>query len=223
MSILVIAAHPDDEILGCGGAMARHVAEGETVHVLIAAEGATSRDDRGDTSARRTEIEALRDAAISAAKIIGAQPPQFCGLPDNRLDELSLLKVAKVIEKTISDVQPSIVYTHHGGDLNVDHQIIHQATLTACRPLPGSPVREIYTYEVASSTEWGSLAFMPQVFVDISPYWNVKRAALDAYASEMRPFPHARSIEAVEAMARVRGGQSGLMAAEAFMLVRAVR
>lgn len=227
MSILVVAAHPDDEILGCGGVMARHVAEGETVHVLIAAEGTTSRDDSRDASSRSNEISALCEAANSAAQIIGTQPPRFCGLADNRLNELSLLDIVKIIEKMISDVQPSVVYTHHAGDLNVDHQVIHQASITACRPLPGSPVKEIYTYEVASSTEWGGAAslpaFIPQTFIDISPYLDAKKKALDAYAMEMRPFPHARSIEAVEAMARVRGAQSGLVAAEAFKLVLAVR
>ena len=119
---------------------------------------------------------------------------------------------------------PEVVYTHHAGDLNVDHRIVHQATVTACRPLPGSPVRALYAFETVSSTEWQTAgeSFRPQRCVDIEPFLGRKLRALDAYQAEMRPFPHARSHEAVEALARVRGAAAGLRAAECFVVVREV-
>ena len=221
-SILVVAAHPDDEILGCGGVLASHAAKGDTVHILIVAEGATSRDSRRDPDAREPELAGLKAAASCAASAIGAESPRLLGLPDNRLDSLPLLDVIKPVEAVVEAVAPEIVYTHHAGDLNVDHRIVHQAVVTACRPLPGSPVRAIYAFETVSSTEWQTSGgtFQPQRWVDIEPFLRCKQRALEAYAAEMRPFPHARSFEAVEALARVRGASAGLEAAECFMVVR---
>ena len=221
-SILVVAAHPDDEVLGCGGVLARHAAEGDTVHILIVAEGATSRDARRDPHGRGPELAALGAAASHAAAAIGAEEPHMLGLPDNRLDSLPLLDVIKPIEAAVEAVAPEIVYTHHAGDLNVDHRIVHQAVVTACRPLPGAPVRAIYAFETVSSTEWQSAGevFRPQRWVDIEPFLDRKMRALEAYEAEMRPFPHARSFDAVEALARWRGASAGLKAAECFMVVR---
>ena len=221
-SILVVAAHPDDEILGCGGVLASHAAKGDTVHVLIVAEGATSRDSRRDPDGRESELDDLKAAASRAASTIGAKAPHMLGLPDNRLDTLPLLDIIKPVEAVVEAVAPEIVYTHHAGDLNVDHRIVHQAVVTACRPLPGSPVRAIYAFETVSSTDWQTSGgtFRPQRWVDVEPYLRCKRRALEAYATEMRPFPHARSFEAVEALARVRGASVGLEAAECFMVVR---
>ena len=223
-NILVVAAHPDDEILGCGGTIARLVEEGNTVHVLIVAEGATSRrDDREDTSSR--EINKLRAAATKAAGILGAQAPHYAGLPDNRLDGQERLDIIKTIERVLEATRPSTVYTHHAGDLNVDHRRLHEAVLTACRPLPGSSVQSIFAFETVSSTEWSSTAFPPFVpnrFVDITGQLDKKIQALDQYDMEMRPYPHARSQENVVALARHRGASAGLHAAEAFMVVREI-
>ncbi len=221
-SILVVAAHPDDEILGCGGTLAWHAARDDTVHVLIVAEGATSRDSRRDPDGREPELTALKTATSLAAAAIGAEEPRMLGLPDNRLDTLPLLDVIKPIEAIVDAVKPEIVYTHHAGDLNVDHRIVHQAVVTACRPLPGAPVRAIYAFETPSSTEWqtAGAAFRPQRWVDIEPFLRCKMRALEAYEAEMRPFPHARSFDAVEALARWCGASAGLKAAECFMIVR---
>jgi len=149
------------------------------------------------------------------------------GLPDNRLDTLALLEIIQPIETTIRSLSPQIVYTHCGKDLNIDHRIIHQATVTACRPLPGSTVRQLYAFETVSSTEWSiaatDAAFRPTHFVDISPFWQQKRSALECYASEMRSLPHARSFEALEALAVLRGSQSGLGMAEAFEILLHIR
>ena len=194
------------------------------MHVLIVAEGATSRDLRRDPKGKESELTALKTAASRAASEIGADEPRMLGLPDNRLDTLPLLDVIKPVEAVVEAVAPKIVYTHHAGDLNVDHRIVHQAVVTACRPLPGAPVRAIYTFETVSSTEWQSAgeAFRPQRWVDIEPFLRCKMRALEAYEAEMRPFPHARSFDAVEALARVRGAAVGLKAAECFVVVREV-
>ena len=223
-SILFVAAHPDDEVLGCGGTIARHADAGDHVQVLIVAEGATSRQQHRDRNQATGELSALAQAAQQAGAILGAQGVELLDLPDNRLDSLDRLDLIKHIEERIARHQPQVVYLHHAGDVNVDHRRLHEAVVTACRPTPGQPVRRLLSFEVASSTEWqppGSAPpFQPNWFVDISAQWPRKREALAAYASEMRPWPHARSLEALEHLARWRGAQVGVEAAEAFCLLR---
>lgn len=220
MKILCIAAHPDDEALGCGGTLARHAAAGDEVAVCLVAEGLTSRAGGSDAAA----LAELAAAARRAHALLGVRETRLLGLPDNRLDALPRLEVIQRIEQVIAEVQPDVVYTHAAADLNLDHQIVHEAVLTACRPLPGQGVKRILCFEVPSSTEWrgaGSApAFAPNWFVDISATLAAKRAALGEYAGEMRPWPHARSIEACEHLARWRGASVGVEAAEAFMLAR---
>jgi LmbE family N-acetylglucosaminyl deacetylase len=223
-AVLVVAAHPDDEVLGCGGTIARHADAGDAVHVLIVAEGATSRRQQRDRAEATHELSALSQAAQQAGAILGAQGVELLDLPDNRLDSLDRLDLIKQIEERIALYQPQVVYVHHAGDVNIDHRCLHEAVVTACRPTPGQPVRRLLSYEVASSTEWqppGSApAFQPNWFVDITAQWARKRHALGAYAAEMRPWPHARSVEALEHLARWRGAQVGVEAAEAFCLLR---
>ena len=224
--VLVVAAHPDDEILGLGGTLARHVDDGDEVRTLILAEGATSRDDVRDADGRRDELDELVLAAKRAADALGIAAPEMLGLPDNRMDSMTLLDVIKPIEQLVRSYKPQIVYTHHGGDLNVDHQMAHQAVITACRPLPGSSVEAIYAFETVSSTEWATEStgdtFRPNRFVGIGAQLDRKLAALEAYASEMAPFPHARSMGGVRALAALRGASVGVEAAEAFMVLREV-
>ena len=223
-SIFIVAAHPDDEVLGCGGTIARHADAGDQVRVLIVAEGATSRQQQRDRVQATGELSALAQAAQKAGAILGAKGVELLDLPDNRLDSLDRLDLIKQIELRIERHQPQVVYVHHAGDVNIDHRRLHEAVVTACRPTPGQPVKRLLSFEVASSTEWqppGSApAFQPNWFVDISAQWLRKREALEAYASEMRPWPHARSIQAVEHLARWRGAQVGVEAAEAFCLLR---
>lgn len=222
-TVLIVAAHPDDEVLGVGGTAARHVDEGHIVHTLILAEGATARS-QDSSKGSPEELQALQQAAQAAAHVLGTQPPRFAGLPDNRLDAMDLLDIIKKVELHLREIAPTIVYTHHGGDLNIDHLMTHRATLTACRPLPGQSVRALYTFETLSSSEWGSgdqgLPFRPLHFVDISSTLERKMSALRCYDQEMRAFPHARSYNAIEALATLRGAQSGLPEAEAFNIVR---
>ena len=223
-SILFVAAHPDDEVLGCGGTIARHADAGDQVQVLIVAEGATSRQLQRNRNQATGELSALAQAAQRAGAILGSQGVELLDLPDNRLDSLDRLDLIKQIEQRIARHQPQVVYVHHAGDVNVDHRLLHEAVVTACRPTPRQPVQRLLSFEVASSTEWqppGSAPpFQPNWFVDISAQWPRKREDLAAYASEMRPWPHARSLEALEHLARWRGAQVGVEAAEAFCLLR---
>ena len=224
--VLVIAAHPDDEVLGCGGTIARHADAGDQVHILIVAEGATSRQLQRDRIQASEELSALGKAANTAGSVLGTAGVELLDLPDNRLDSIDRLDLIKQIEDRINYHQPQVIYVHHAGDVNVDHRRLHEAVITACRPTPGQSVRRMLSYEVASSSEWqppGSApTFTPNWFIDISSQWDRKREALLAYASEMRAWPHARSLEALEHLARWRGAQVGVEAAEAFFLLRQV-
>jgi LmbE family N-acetylglucosaminyl deacetylase len=224
VKVLCVAAHPDDEVLGCGGTLARHAAAGDEVHVCLVAEGLTSRITASSAGGSASELAELAAAARRADALLGVRETLLLGLPDNRLDELPRLDVIQRIEAVLASVRPEVVYTHAACDLNLDHQIVHEAVLTACRPVPGQRVRRILCFEVPSSTEWrgaGSApAFVPNWFVDISATLAAKRAALGEYAGEMRPWPHARSIDACEHLARWRGASVGVAAAEAFMLAR---
>jgi LmbE family N-acetylglucosaminyl deacetylase len=223
---LVVAAHPDDEVLGCGGSMARMADEGWDVHVLILAEGATSRSSTRDRAAAGAELSALAASAQRAGAILGARSVELEAFPDNRMDGVELLDIVKRIEIAVERLRPQRVLTHHEGDLNVDHTVVHRAVATACRPLPGSSVSELLYFEVPSSTEWctpnSTRAFEPSQFTDIGATLARKLEALRAYGSEMRAFPHPRSIEAVEHLARWRGASVGRQAAEAFAVGRRI-
>ena len=216
MNVLIIAAHPDDEVLGCGGTIAHHTAKGDVVEVVIVGEGAASRPGANFSE----EINNLHTAAKNAAQAMGSLPPRFFNLPDNQLDTIPLLKITQKLEKVVHEVKPNTVYTHHGGDLNVDHQIVHKAVITSCRPTPQSCIKRIYTFETLSSTEWATpsigTAFVPNRYVDITNQLSAKLDALSCYNMEMHSFPHARSHEAAKAQAHLRGSQVGMMAAEAF-------
>lgn len=222
--ILIIAAHPDDEVLGCGGTIAKHSKNGDEVNVIILAEGLTSRDDKRNRDKRIKELLLLKKSAKEANKILGVTTLKFFDFPDNRMDSVDLLDVVKVIENYIKQFKPSVIYTHHSGDVNIDHRIIHDAVVTACRPIPKHTVKQLLFFEVASSTEWqpnnSYPAFIPNWFVDISKTLDLKLKALDKYKSEMRDFPHARSLEAVEYLSKWRGASVGVGAAESFILGR---
>ena len=224
-TILVIAAHPDDEVLGCGGTIARHAKAGDDVHVVILGEGITSRDDKRIREANKDGLSKLSKAAHQANDILGVKSLVLHDFPDNRMDSLDRLDVIKVVEGFIERFEPDKIYTHHCGDLNIDHRRIHEAVVTACRPMPGNQgVDTILFFEVPSNTEWqppgSAVPFAPDWFVDISKTLELKLQALLAYESEMRPWPHARSVKAVEHLAGWRGASIGVAAAEAFILGR---
>jgi LmbE family N-acetylglucosaminyl deacetylase len=225
-NVLVVAAHPDDEVLGCGGTIARHTMNGEKWYILIMAEGITSRDDIRNPDFRKDEIQKLRIQTEQAGRILGVTGMEFNSFPDNRMDSVDLLDVVKKVEKAIEKYRPEIIYTHHFGDLNIDHQITARAVETATRPIKGKSVKEIYSFETLSSTEWTfanpNHHFKPNCFIDIEKTLSKKIEAFNTYCSEKRAFPHPRSSEALINLAKDRGAQVGLKAAEAFTLIRKI-
>lgn len=226
VKVLVIVAHPDDEVLGCGGTIARLVREGHDVYIAILGEGLTSRFEERE-KANQALLEALHTCGRQVAGLLGAKNLFMYSLPDNRFDTVPLLDVIKIIEGMVEKLEPQVIYTHHPGDLNIDHQVTFRAVLTATRPTPGCPVREIYAFEVPSSTEWAfqriSPIFRPNVFMDISTTLEAKIQAMQTYTSEVRSSPHPRSPEALRAIARRWGSVVGCEYAEAFELIRSIR
>jgi LmbE family N-acetylglucosaminyl deacetylase len=218
-TVLVVAAHTDDEALGCAGTIAKHIACGDKVHLLCMTDGVGSRIVKSNEAGERLT------AALKAAEILGVKSFSNLNFPDNRMDSVPLLDVVKEVEAKINEVQPQVIYTHHISDLNVDHQVTHKAVMTACRPQPGFCVKEIYAFEVLSSTEWqtpGLVPFTPNVFVDISDFIDIKKQVLEAYSEEMRQPPYSRSIENVICNANVRGAIVGVSYAEAYQLIRKI-
>ena len=226
MSVLVVAAHPDDEVLGCGATIHRLTTHGAEVHILILGEGATSRYSER-SQAEASEVGRLSAQAREAGDIVGARSVTVRDFPDNRFDTVALLEIVKVIEQHIERTRPSQVFVQHGGDVNIDHQRTYRAVLAATRPQPDVPVREVLSFEVASSTEWafGHLQprFDPTIFYDVSDHLDAKVAALECYTHELRQAPHPRSVEGIRALAAQRGASMGVAAAEAFTLVRSLR
>jgi N-acetylglucosamine malate deacetylase 1 len=220
MKVLVVVAHPDDEVLGCGATIAKHVAAGDDVVVKFLSDGVGAR------GAKASEVQERREMAENAAAILGLSAVNFGTFPDNGLDTVPLLEVVQDIEQCLAKESPDTLYTHHNSDLNIDHQIVHRAVMTACRPQPGFPVKCILSMEVASSTEWSaetqSKPFVPNYFVTVEDFFDKKLQAMKAYEKEMRAFPHVRSGEAIEALAKWRGASVGEHKAEAFVLERLV-
>lgn len=220
-SVLVVVAHPDDEVLGCGGTIAVHRAAGDRVEVLVLGDGVTSREERAGPDL----LDERRRMATRANEILGVNELTLLGYPDNQMDTVPLLDIVKEIERAIERSRATVVYTHHAGDVNVDHTCTHDAAIAACRPQPGSSVRRLLFFETPSSTEWrppGPREFVPNWFSDISRTLDTKLAALQAYDKELRSFPHPRSLAAVEHLARWRGATAGVAAAEAFQLGREI-
>jgi LmbE family N-acetylglucosaminyl deacetylase len=212
--VLVVAPHALDEVLGCGGTITLAAAAGRKVHVLVLCGDGTGHDGRRRVAAKR------------AAMLLGAEPPCFAGFPENATDAVPFGKIVEVIERVVGELRPETVYVGHGGNLNIDHQTAFRAAATALRPVPASPVAEFFAYEIASSTDWAppgfGAPFVPNRFVDIAPVLERKLAALELYAFDMRPEPHARSIAALANLARLRGASTGLGAAEAFVVLRSL-
>lgn len=218
--ILVVAAHPDDEILGMGGTIARHSTNGDIVHILFLGNGV---DSRGPNT---TQPRQRAQAALAACKHLGAVINCFFDFPDNAFDSVPLLSIVKAVETVKSAIAPDIVYTHHGGDLNIDHRITCQAVMTAFRPQPGEPCQEILAFEINSATEWSHASigtpFIPDTYVDVSAFHEQILLAYNCYEEEQRPDPHPRSPHALEISMAHRGRQVGLDLAEAFMTLRRI-
>lgn len=216
-TIVVVAAHPDDEVIGCAGTIARHSAAGDLVHVIFMADGEQSRTDT------EHRLNDRKRAAAAAAKVLGVKSIHFLDFPDNAMDSLPFLTIVQALERQLLPLSPHVIYTHFGGDLNIDHRLTYQAVLTACRPQPSSSVRKICCFEIASSTEWSArqeAPFQPNLFIDISTVQDQVGAALQCYDKELRVWPHSRSAQAIAARQQWRGSSVGLPSAEAFMIER---
>ncbi|MEA3284271.1 MAG: PIG-L deacetylase family protein [Synergistota bacterium] len=224
-NVLVVAAHPDDEVLGCGATMARLADEGRSVYVMILGEGVTSRDESRDGQKRASDLEDLKVTARASNAVLGIKDVFFGDLPDNRFDSVPLLDVIKKVESVIDRVEPSLVFTHYEYDLNIDHKVTSLAVKTATRSIMGSPVRELLAFSVLSSTEWnyGANPYSPNVFFDISGYLDKKLDAMSLYEGELRDWPHPRSLKAIEHEARLRGCYVGCDGAEGFVGLRSIK
>ncbi len=220
-TVLICAAHADDEAIGCSGTIAKHVENGDKVHVVFMTNGVDSRSNFSSDS-----INNRHKISLKVADILGISSVQNLDFPDNMMDSIPLLHIVRVIENLIDKLKPEIIYTHHIGDLNIDHQVTHKAVMTACRPQPGFCVREIYVFEVLSSTEWqtpGYLPFTPNIFMDISNWVELKHKTLEVYNDEMHQPPHSRSIDNIIRLNALRGHSIGVDYAEAFILIRGIR
>ena len=219
--ILVIVAHPDDETIGMGGTISKHIRNGDDVNVISMTDGVGSR-----ISAGKTEVFERLQYAKNASEILGFSWFKQYQFPDNRMDTVAFIDVVKQIEFVKDKLNPDIIYTHSPSDLNVDHRITLEATLTAFRPQPNENFSEIISFEVQSSTEYGHKAafgnFSPNMYINIEEEWDLKEKALLSYEAEMRPYPHSRSIKALSVLSNQRGSQVGLERAEAFEILRKV-
>lgn len=211
-SVLVVAAHPDDELLGCGGTVALHARAGDRVTSVVVCEGESLRYGPGGVG--------QSDHTKRAADVLGVRDVRALGFPDQKLDTLTLTKIITPLEEVVRETRPEIVYCQYGGDANRDHEILFRALLIATRPTE-SFLRAVYAFDTASSTEWGyPRTFVPDTWVEISATLETKIEAMACYESEVRPYPHPRSLDALRHRARAWGNQACMDAAEVFMTVR---
>jgi LmbE family N-acetylglucosaminyl deacetylase len=217
--ILVVVAHPDDEILGVGGTILKHVKNGDKVSILILSDGETSRGDKADIVKRQKQAEKVK-------KSLGVKELILKSMPDNKFDSVPLLEIVKKVEEVVYKIKPETIYTHNPNDLNIDHRLTCEAVLTSCRPQPNFFVKNILVFETLSSTEWqikdSQHFFCPTQYVDISKFINKKIEVLKVYKNELRQYPHPRSIEGVSVLAKFRGMEVGLKYAEAFQIIRVI-
>ncbi len=221
MRILVIAPHPDDEVLGCGGTIQKYINNGDEVFLCIVTK-AYAPDWSDDFIANRgKEIKC-------AEGILGINGIVFLDLPTVKLDTIPQKKLNDLMSDCINDIGPEVVFVPFYGDINKDHKLVCEATLVAARPKPGSLIKKVYCYEVLSETEWAKPAqkiedvFIPNYYEDISEFLDGKLKAMGCYKSELKDYPHPRSLEGIRILAQKRGTECGAMAAEAFMLIREV-
>ncbi len=219
--VLVVVAHSDDETIGIGGTIRSHVLKGDKVIVMSMTNGVGSRLDNDNNDIKERKL-----ASEKASDILGFSWVARYNFPDNAMDTSSTLEIVKCIESVKNKFNPSIVYLHSAGDLNIDHRVLSKAVLTAFRPIPNDACRELRMFEVPSSTDFGNDnitgRFIPNLYIDISNTWLYKLAALKSYEKEMRDYPHSRSFEAIENLAKIRGNQVGLKMAEAFQIIRKI-
>ena len=219
--VLIVAAHPDDEVLGCFGTVSKLIKQGYEAYTLILSGGKTSRGE-----VEQSELDNLKQEMLNANKLIGVKEVFQADFPDNAFDSVPLLTIVKKIEEIKNKIKPEIIFTHHIGDMNIDHQITHKAVLTATRPMEDECVKTIYSMEVPSSTEWNSFsretAFIPNIFFDVTETIDAKVNAMACYKSELREYPHPRSLQFIKELAKTNGIKVGLEYSENFMLIRGI-
>ena len=222
--ILIVAAHPDDEVLGCFGTVSRLIKEGYEAYTLILGEGKTSRDEKRVVENKKNEIEILNSEIKRANDTIGIKKTFIYNFADNRFDSVDLLDIVKVISKVKEEIKPDIIFTHYENDLNIDHTITYKAVLTATRPMKNECVKEIYSFEILSSTEWNyPISFSPDVYFDIENFIDIKLEAMKKYYSELCEYPHPRSLEGIKLNAQYNGMRVGKKYVEAFKCIRIIK
>jgi LmbE family N-acetylglucosaminyl deacetylase len=226
--VMIVVAHPDDEVLGLGASINKLIADYNIkTHVVILGEGITSRADKRDVAMWESELKTHKKNIEKARKAIGYDSVSMFDFPDNRFDTVALLDLIKVVEKEKNQFQPDIIFTHHGGDVNIDHQKTFQAVITASRPMEMECVRTIFSFETPSGTEWRSSSdpyhFIPNFFIEVTES-NIqsKVDAMEVYEFERRTFPHPRSPEALKILAQKWGIVVGKKYAEAFQMIRSI-
>ena len=209
--ILIIAAHPDDEALGCGGTIIK-LKEKCEIFTIFMTDGVSSRK----SNKKKKERKIRREACTKLFKFLKIKKPIFLNLPDNQLDKVPLLKIVKKIEKYLYKINPDEVFTHYENCLNIDHKITFQATITACRPIKKLNIQKILSFEIPSSTDWSlsKKTFNPNYFINITNQISKKINALKYYKMELREDPHSRSLNSIKALAKIRGASCGVMFAE---------
>ena len=217
MRVLVIAAHPDDETIGAGGTIARHVAHGDEVYWCIVTQGYSPPWSEETLAAARRQV-------YDVQRVLGIQEVFFCGFPTVKLNTVPYIDLCSALQRVVDQVRPEVVYTTPRDDINQDHRIVYEGTLVATRPLPGSSIRRLLCYEISPTTRFGlptgSSGFVPNVFVDVSQYMDKKLEAVSCYQTELREYPHPRSLEGLRLLAEERGLSVGMKAAECFQLIR---
>lgn len=227
-NVMIVVAHPDDELLGLGGTLHKLINDFSVkTHLIILGEGITSRSKNRDLNKWKNELEIHKLNIKKAQKIIGYHSVNIYDFPDNRFDSVDLLDIVKVIEKEKINFQPNVIFTHHGGDLNIDHQRTFEAVITSCRPMNTEVVKTIITFETPSGTEWRASSdprhFIPNLYFQITEQdLEAKIKAMECYEFETRPYPHPRSPDALKVHAQKNGINVGVPFAEAFCLIRQI-
>jgi|SaaInlV_125m_DNA_1040241.scaffolds.fasta_scaffold18172_3 LmbE family N-acetylglucosaminyl deacetylase len=218
--VLICVAHPDDETIGCGGTIAKHVSLGDKVYCVAMTDGVSSRD-----SYKTKDIKIRESSKNKAEKILGFKWIELKKkFPDNQMDDVKFLKIVKLIEKLKNKIKPSVVYTHFPEDLNIDHRITAEATLTAFRPFVKN-LDMILAFEIPSATDYRyykKKIFNPNYINDISKFWNLKKKALIAYKQELKKYPNSRSLKGIEILSKYRGSQNSLKFAESFVILKKI-
>lgn len=217
--ILIIAAHPDDEILGCGGSIAK-LKKNNEINTIFMTNGVSARGKH-----KNKEIIERKNSCLKLFKYLSLPNPTFFNFPDNQMDKIPLLKIIKKVEKKIRLIKPETILTHYSNCLNIDHKITFEAVITACRPINKLSVKKILSFEIPSSTDWAlydGKKFQPNYFIDISKHINEKIKLIKFYKNELRVYPHSRSLKSIKSLASIRGVSCGVKFAEGFVLNRLI-